>query len=115
MTKIYHFYILKVTEERSRSGVGSEDGSESINQRYGSADPDPDPHQNVTDTQHCFHKKRCDFLFQNSCPVWRVLPAQQQVRGSARSRRAARTSSTPTRDIWRNLKTLASVPRVTIK
>jgi hypothetical protein len=48
--------------------------------------------------------KRCDFLFQNSCPVWR---AQQQAKGSARSRRAARTSSTPTRDIWRNFNTLA--------
>ncbi len=25
----------------------------SISQRYGSGDPDPDPHQNVTDPQHC--------------------------------------------------------------
>jgi hypothetical protein len=31
------------------SGVGS--GSRSISQRYGSGDPDP--HQNVTDPQHC--------------------------------------------------------------
>jgi hypothetical protein len=29
-------------------------GSESINQRHGSADPDPDPHQNVMDPEHCF-------------------------------------------------------------
>ena len=26
--------------------------SGSVGQRYGSADPDPDPHQNVTDSQH---------------------------------------------------------------
>ncbi len=28
-------------------------GSESISQRHGSTDPDPDPHQNVMDPQHC--------------------------------------------------------------
>ncbi len=28
-------------------------GSGSIGQRHGSADPDPDPHQNVMDPQHC--------------------------------------------------------------
>jgi hypothetical protein len=28
-------------------------GSESISQRYRSADTDPDPHQNVMDLQHC--------------------------------------------------------------
>jgi hypothetical protein len=28
-------------------------GVESISQRNGSGDPDPDPHQNVTDPQHC--------------------------------------------------------------
>jgi hypothetical protein len=33
---------------------GSESGSESISQRHGSADPDPDPHQNVMDPQHCY-------------------------------------------------------------
>jgi hypothetical protein len=27
-------------------------GSGSISQRYGSGDPDPDAHQNVTDPQH---------------------------------------------------------------
>jgi hypothetical protein len=30
-------------------------GSESISQRYGSGDPDRDPHQNVTNPQHCFY------------------------------------------------------------
>jgi hypothetical protein len=30
---------------------GSASGS--ISQRHGSADPDPDPHQNVMDPQHC--------------------------------------------------------------
>jgi hypothetical protein len=29
------------------------EGSGSISQRHGSADPDPDPHQNVTDPEHC--------------------------------------------------------------
>jgi hypothetical protein len=29
-------------------------GSGSISQWYGSADPDPDPSENVTDPQHCF-------------------------------------------------------------
>jgi hypothetical protein len=28
-------------------------GSGSISQRHGSADPDPDPHQNVMDAEHC--------------------------------------------------------------
>jgi hypothetical protein len=28
-------------------------GSGSISQRHGSVDPDPDPHQNVMDPQHC--------------------------------------------------------------
>ncbi len=37
-----------------KKGVGSWVGSGSIIQRYGSGDldPDPDPHQNVTDPQH---------------------------------------------------------------
>jgi hypothetical protein len=39
--------ILKVNDENS----GSESGS--ISQRHGSADPEPDPHQNVMDQQHC--------------------------------------------------------------
>jgi hypothetical protein len=30
------------------------EGSGYISQRHGSADPDPDPHQNVMDPQHCF-------------------------------------------------------------
>ena len=28
-------------------------GSGSISQRHGSSDPDPDPHQNVIDPDHC--------------------------------------------------------------
>jgi hypothetical protein len=35
-----------------KKGVGSGVGSGSISERYGSGDPDP--HQNVTDPQHCF-------------------------------------------------------------
>jgi hypothetical protein len=33
-------------------GYRSESGSGSISQMHGSADPDPDPHQNVMDPQH---------------------------------------------------------------
>jgi disintegrin and metalloproteinase domain-containing protein 17 len=38
---------------------GSESGSGSISQRHGSADPDPDPHQNVMDPQHHCHQDFC--------------------------------------------------------
>jgi hypothetical protein len=37
--------MKKVTEERSRIRIQR--------QKYGSADLDPDPHQHVTDPQHC--------------------------------------------------------------
>jgi hypothetical protein len=49
----YFFGILEVNDENSRivSGSGSEYGSGFISLRLGSADPDP--HQNITDTQHC--------------------------------------------------------------
>jgi hypothetical protein len=36
------------------TGSGSATGFGSINQRYGSADPAPDPNQNFMDLQHCF-------------------------------------------------------------
>ncbi len=35
-------------------------GSGSISQRHGSADPDPDPHQNVMDPQHWIKGKVAD-------------------------------------------------------
>jgi hypothetical protein len=35
-------------------GSGSESGS--ISQRHESTDPDPDPHQNVMDPQHCLKR-----------------------------------------------------------
>ncbi len=35
-------------------------GSESISQRHGSADPDPDPSQNIMDPEHC--QKASDYL-----------------------------------------------------
>ncbi len=34
------------------------EGSGSISQRLGSADPDPEPHQNVMDQEHCFHQMK---------------------------------------------------------
>ena len=45
------FCILKVTEERSR--IRSWIRSRIHTSRYGLGDPDPDPHQNATDPQHC--------------------------------------------------------------
>jgi hypothetical protein len=49
------FCILKVTDDLS-TDYGSASGftSGSVNQRYGSEDPHPDPYQNVTDPEHCF-------------------------------------------------------------
>jgi hypothetical protein len=41
---------MKIEGSESAFGSGSESGS--ISQRHGSADPDPDPHQNVMDPQH---------------------------------------------------------------
>jgi hypothetical protein len=41
------FLVLKVNDENRIEGSGS------ISQRHGSADPDPDPHQNVMHTEHC--------------------------------------------------------------
>ncbi len=46
----------------SGSGLTSKRyGSRSISQRHGSSDPDPDPHQNVMDPEHC-QKKSSKFL-----------------------------------------------------
>ncbi len=45
MKKKYFFASLKSMKKE----VGSRVGSGSTTQRYGSGDPDPDPHQNVTD------------------------------------------------------------------
>jgi hypothetical protein len=39
------------------AGSGSESGFGSISHRHGSADPGPDPQQNVMDPQHCFQDK----------------------------------------------------------
>ncbi len=56
------FYILKVTEERSRIQ------SRILSQRYGSGYLDPDPHQNVTDPQQWFP------LLQATLHIRRVVP-----------------------------------------
>ena len=52
------------------AGSGSESGSGFISQRHGSADPDPDPPQNVMDPQHwseqmksCLAAQICFMLF----------------------------------------------------
>jgi hypothetical protein len=39
------------------AGSGSESGS--ISQRHGTADPDPDPHQNVMDPEHWYSERKC--------------------------------------------------------
>jgi hypothetical protein len=46
-----YFLHPKINEKVVGSKVGSE--ARSIIQSYGSKDPDPDLHQNVTDPQHC--------------------------------------------------------------
>jgi hypothetical protein len=38
------------------SGAGSGSESGSVSQRYGAADPVPDPYQNVTDPQHLWRR-----------------------------------------------------------
>ncbi len=56
--KVSFFGIVKVNEKIAGSG------SRSISQRHGSAGPDPDPHQNVMDPEHCFgviHFFWCEF------------------------------------------------------
>jgi hypothetical protein len=44
--KQYRYYLLKVTDKKSRMR---------IRQKYGTEDPDlhPDPYQNVTDPERC--------------------------------------------------------------
>jgi hypothetical protein len=44
--KIFFVGVLKVMKK-------AEPGSEFVGQRYGSADPNPDSYQNVTDPEHC--------------------------------------------------------------
>jgi hypothetical protein len=48
--KIYKNFFASL--KLLKKGVGSGVGSGSISQRYGSKNPDPNPHQNVTDPQH---------------------------------------------------------------
>ena len=57
------------------AGSGSASGSGSISQRYGSADPHPDPYKNVMDPQHCLKQSRSlvFFLAQNLVLVWSVV------------------------------------------
>jgi hypothetical protein len=44
-------------------------GSGSISQRHGSADPDPDPHQNVMDTHYATLLKNKQYLENGMSPV----------------------------------------------
>ncbi len=48
----FFFASLKSLKKGVVSGVGSVSGAGSISQGCGSADPEPDPHQNFTDPQH---------------------------------------------------------------
>ncbi len=59
--------ILKIifTSLKSlKKGVAFRDGSRSgsISQSYGSRDPDPDPHQNVTDPQQWKKTSQCFYM-----------------------------------------------------
>ncbi len=44
------------------AGSGSKSGSRSISQRHGSADSDPNPHQNVMDPEHCYGCSKLVFV-----------------------------------------------------
>jgi hypothetical protein len=64
--KKYFFASLKLMKKGVGSGVGSGSGSRpgsgSISQSYLSADlEDPDPHQNVTDPQHCHRTSKSTY------------------------------------------------------
>jgi hypothetical protein len=48
--------MTNIAGSGSEPGFGSESGSVNISQRHGSEDPDPDPHQNVMDPEHCSRK-----------------------------------------------------------
>jgi hypothetical protein len=61
INKIILFVSLKSLKKGVRSRVGSR--YRSISQRYGSVDPDP--HQNVTDPQHCFNVRSGRDIFEN--------------------------------------------------
>jgi hypothetical protein len=56
---------------------GSESGS--ISQRHGSADPDPDPHQNVMDPQHCLQAASSQRIQENSRQINDLLTLVQAV------------------------------------
>ena len=56
------FFLLASWRSMTKiAGSGSESGS--ISQRNGSVDPDPNPHQNAMDPQHCFSRKNTVGIF----------------------------------------------------
>ncbi len=75
MGKNYFFATLKSLKKEVESRVGSWSGS--ISQRYVSADPDP--HQKVTDPQHCWFchwKSRSCLSWACRRVVWTVFKAE---------------------------------------
>jgi hypothetical protein len=64
LKKLVFCWHLEMKIEGSASGSAS--GSGSISKRHGSADPDPDTHQNVMDPEHCIFS--CIFGYQNPGP-----------------------------------------------
>jgi len=75
--------MMKIEGSASRSG--------SISQRHGSADPDPDPHQNVMDPQHCWRAFTQNFSL-HSPRAWSGSPALRayRVKNAALIRRSSR-------------------------
>ncbi len=71
--------MTKIAGSRS----GSEYGSGSISQRHWSADPDPDPHQNVMDPEHSSQSVFMVLLhnggFCNGCMAKRCLHVSQEM------------------------------------
>jgi hypothetical protein len=54
---------LKKISLRSMMKIEGSGSAGSISQRHGSADPDPDPHQNVMDPQHCLQHSHQSLYF----------------------------------------------------
>jgi hypothetical protein len=58
-------------------------GSGSISQRHGSANPDPDPHQNVVDPQHCY---QASLASQDDLVAARRADLERELRSDLRFR-----------------------------
>ncbi len=76
-------------------------GSRSISQRHGSADPDPDPHQNAMDPKQWLKRFSISLIIFQKCmafPFWRCVWARRadpQTRWAPQDRTARDQADTP--------------------